>query len=364
MTNVFSPDQAHCPFVAGGMITDPRLFVGRKRELRDIALRMEGVQPISMNVYGERRIGKSSLLYHFYQTWRQRVQDSSRYAVVYLTLQHGSITTEPALYGAIAAALRPALPRRLHPALHQANDRSGFARLMETCCQQGILPVLCIDEFETLFRHRQAFDDDFYDAMRALMDRNQMMLVLASQRPVDVYSQQQRLTSRFFNLGHTLRLGELSDEEADELVRLPARAGGDAPPALNRRQQLLARRWGGCHPYRLQLVCTEIVNLLNRERRRRAVAADVDAAIVEAFERGAQYFREFWQNLSDHERRALRTLAHTGAPPDDASPALLNALVRREVLRAADGTYAFQVPMMRRWVRERSETADPPSPPA
>lgn len=253
MTNVLSPEQARCPFVAGGMITDPRLFVGRKRELRDIALRMEGAQPISINVYGERRIGKSSLLYHFYQTWRQRVQDSSRYAVVYLTLQHGSITTEPALYGAIAAALRPALPRRLHPALHQANDRSGFARLMETCCQQGILPVLCIDEFETLFRHRQAFDDDFYDAMRALMDRNQMMLVLASQRPVDVYSQQQRLTSRFFNLGHTLRLGELSDEEADELVRLPARAWGDAPPALNRRQQLLARRWGGRHPYRLQL---------------------------------------------------------------------------------------------------------------
>lgn len=238
------------------MITDPRLFVGRKRELRDIALRMEGAQPISINVYGERRIGKSSLLYHFYQTWRQRVQDSSRYAVVYLSLQDARATTEAALYDAVAAALRPALPRRLHPALQQANDRIGFARLVETCCQQGILPVLCLDEFETLFRHRQAFDDDFYDAMRALMDRNQMMLVLASHQPVDVYSHQQRLTSRFFNLGHTMRLGELSDEEADELVRLPARAGSDTPPALNRRQQLLARRWGGRHPYRLQLAAS------------------------------------------------------------------------------------------------------------
>ena len=47
-----------CPFVAGGKIEDPRLFVGRKEELRRITVLMTGVHPTSVNVCGERRIGK------------------------------------------------------------------------------------------------------------------------------------------------------------------------------------------------------------------------------------------------------------------------------------------------------------------
>lgn len=68
--------------MAGPMLEDPRLFVGRNNELHAIASRMSGVQPTSINVVGEKRIGKSSLLYHFFQTWEQRVQDPNRYVVI------------------------------------------------------------------------------------------------------------------------------------------------------------------------------------------------------------------------------------------------------------------------------------------
>ncbi len=37
------------PFLAAGMIEDPRLFVGRKDELNAIASRMKGDQPTSIN---------------------------------------------------------------------------------------------------------------------------------------------------------------------------------------------------------------------------------------------------------------------------------------------------------------------------
>ena len=48
-------------------------------ELRAIVSRMEGALPVSVNVVGERRIGKSSLLYHLFQTGEQRVRDPARY---------------------------------------------------------------------------------------------------------------------------------------------------------------------------------------------------------------------------------------------------------------------------------------------
>ena len=63
------------PFMAGPKITDPRLFVGRNEELHTIASRLTGEQPVSVNIVGRRRIGKSSLLYHFFQTYEQRVPE-------------------------------------------------------------------------------------------------------------------------------------------------------------------------------------------------------------------------------------------------------------------------------------------------
>ncbi len=59
------------PFVAAGMIEDPRLFVGRKDELHAIASRMQGDQPTSINIVGEKQIGKSLLLHYFVLTWQQ-----------------------------------------------------------------------------------------------------------------------------------------------------------------------------------------------------------------------------------------------------------------------------------------------------
>ncbi|MEH2081448.1 MAG: hypothetical protein V7K89_16045 [Nostoc sp.] len=78
MTSGAVPDN---PFVAAGMIEDPRLFVGRKDELYAIASRMKGDQPTSINIVGDKHIGKSSLLHYFVRTWQQRVLHISGIAV-------------------------------------------------------------------------------------------------------------------------------------------------------------------------------------------------------------------------------------------------------------------------------------------
>ncbi|MCI5121682.1 MAG: ATP-binding protein, partial [Candidatus Electrothrix sp. AUS4] len=100
-----------CPFIAGPMIDDPARFVGRREELHLLVHRMDGAQPTSVNVVGERRIGKSSLLYHFFQTWEQRIDYPSRFVVVYLDLQAKTPATEAAFYRDLAWALkqRPAV---------------------------------------------------------------------------------------------------------------------------------------------------------------------------------------------------------------------------------------------------------------
>lgn len=251
-------DLLPCPFVAGPMITDPRLFVGRKEEIRMILSRMEGAQPISINIVGERRIGKSSLMYHIFQTYDQRVSRPAQYVVAYLSLQSLSPQTAAEFYRAVARAFleRPAV--RQDPELAEALSRDpmtpdAFREALRRFQEKGLRPVLCLDEFEEFLKYPEEFSDGFYDNLRALTNESALMLIIASQRPIADYRKEQRLTSRFFNDAHTERLGEFAEEEARALVRLPASTVPGAPEALSLEEQHLALQLGGRHPCRLQL---------------------------------------------------------------------------------------------------------------
>ncbi|MCA9941779.1 MAG: AAA-like domain-containing protein [Anaerolineales bacterium] len=247
-----------CPFVAGPMIKDPRLFVGRREPLRRLTNALSGAQPTSVNVVGERRMGKSSLLYHFAQTWDQRAPHPERSLVVYLNLQETSARNEEALYQALVEALRQRPALSTYPDLLAALSATDWTRpklmaFLRQCTRQGLLLTFCWDEFESLFAHPHQFDNDFFDAWRACMNASEVMLILASKEPVDTYRRQYNLTSSFFNLGDVLRLGEMPPDEAAELVQLPASTVPAAAPALGLHEQELARAWGGGHPYLLQL---------------------------------------------------------------------------------------------------------------
>ncbi len=257
-----SHTSAHCPFVAGPMITDSRCFVGRKDELRTLAGKMCGRQPVSVNVVGERRIGKSSLLYYFSQTWEQRVEDPARFVVVYLDLQGDDPQTEGAFYQALAKTLgqRPTVNQTeaLRLSLNQLPDNhKEFAAVLEQFAAHELLPIFCLDEFEMLLKYPEQFSDSFFDRLRGFMNANFLMFILSSRKPVDVCAGEHQLTSAFFNLGHVLRLAELTEKAADELVnfQLP---GSHILPALNSRERQLARKWGGRHPYLLQLAAGEL----------------------------------------------------------------------------------------------------------
>lgn len=250
-----------CPFVAGPKITDLRLFVGRNEELNVIASRVTDGQPVSINVVGRRRIGKSSLLYHFFQTYEQRVPEPARYAVIYLSLQDARCQLEDGFYQAVARQLWHNLtvqrnPALLEPLKVQPFNRLAFCAAMGQYKRLGVMPVLCLDEVGPLFRHPEKFNDGFFDNLRSLMESRVLMLVVASHRRLEFYQRRHKLSSAFFKLWQVLTLGELTEDEAKALVNLPASTVQGAKPALSIEEQHLVRQWGGRHPYLLQLAAS------------------------------------------------------------------------------------------------------------
>lgn len=258
------------PFVAGPMITEADLFVGRKKELEQMARWMSSRTPTSVNIAGGERIGKSSLLYRFSQMWQEDVQNA-RYMVIYLDLASAGCEHKDGFYKAVAENLLKYPFVQGQQALNQllqATSFNGqtFSEAIWECQRQGLLPVLCLDEFEALFYDPNEFNFAFYSNLQTLMKRNALMLVVASQKSLHVYCQENKLPPKFFNSGRRLLLGKFTQPEAEELVQLPVNKGSNTDPILTAQEQEDVLKWGGRHPYLLQLAATLIYEARQRHR--------------------------------------------------------------------------------------------------
>ena len=49
-----------------------------------------------------------------------------------------------------------------------------------------MLPVLCLDDFESLLKCTEEFDNGFYDNLRSLVNDNALKLVVASRKELSV----------------------------------------------------------------------------------------------------------------------------------------------------------------------------------
>jgi uncharacterized protein len=242
------------PFVAGPVVTNSASFVGRSHELKVLRNRMNGLLPTSVNVVGAQRIGKSSLLSHFAATWEQWSEAPKKFVVVVRDLK--GITRQTAFYQRLEDELRQRLQiqhRNLVRTFPKKNkkDAEAFRSILRICAEGQLTPVFCLDEFESLFKYPEEFNGTFYDTLRSFMTANLLMFILASREPVKVYAQQKKITSDFFNDGHTCELKEFSKDESLDLVQLPCE--GTEEPVLTQEEQKYALQWGKRHPCKLQV---------------------------------------------------------------------------------------------------------------
>lgn len=237
------------PFVAGEIIKDPTSFVGRQKELNQIYTWISGsAQPHSFNIFGEAKIGKSSLLYRIYQSGGP---DSRRFPVVYLSCR--GLSTPAEFYRAAANTLRDHTTMRQVKItiLPKQYDAVALETVLIACNKQRLYPVFCLDDFEKLFERAQHFTGDFFNKLRSWRQAGYFVLLIASDQPVREYAlRYPTLVSEFFNEVHPLKLAHFSPAEARELVSLPT-----GQPALSAENQQRALEWGQDHPYRLQLAC-------------------------------------------------------------------------------------------------------------
>jgi Cdc6-like AAA superfamily ATPase len=163
------------PFLNRVMIQDPRHFHGRRRELSRIFSRISVERPQSVSVVGERRIGKSSLLYQLAlpEVQRRFLPDLSPLVVVFLDFQQLRNISLQDFFMALINQIRRADPEIItaDPPGYRA-----FQQIQERLKERSKRLVLLFDEFDAITSN-PIFDREFYSFLRSVANNSAVAYV-------------------------------------------------------------------------------------------------------------------------------------------------------------------------------------------
>ncbi len=240
------------PFVIGRPLRADEALFGRDQVIADLQNYLN--QYSSVNLIGERRIGKSSLLNHLLGNPLYQLPPAQPSLLLVRIDLQANVTRAEQFYG---HALRAFLTKQ--PQLAIGDQLQRLTQQPETdfnefdaslrCWQGQYRPVLVIDEFERLLepQFRIGFPfPTFFEGLRALITANVLAFVIASRLSLREHFEchPSALTSSFPNYFTPIRLGELNEHAADTLLLQQS--------LLNLAQVQQAKRWASRHPCRLQ----------------------------------------------------------------------------------------------------------------
>jgi len=356
------------PYIIGLPLTEQQeIFVGRSDTSQRIEQLILKRSCPPLLLYGQRRMGKTSLLKNFSRLL------SSDIIPLFVDLQRAALSPSNAegfifnlaKYMVDSAKQQsgltlPNLSRE--ELIAEADPFSSFDNWLDIIQKklEQKTALLILDEFEALDKviEKGRFDEeDVLGMLRHLIQhRPRFKVLLAGSHTIEEF---QRWASYLINV-QVVHISYLKQPEARQLIEQPVQdfTLRYEPNAVDRVLQLTR-----CHPFLIQLLCAEIIALKNEQDpsiRRRATLADVEAAIPEALSVGSFFFADIQSNQADAAGLAiLQFLAARGEGatvtrltilqyfPDKSDA--INLLLQRELIEEVSEGYRFQVELIRRW---------------
>jgi hypothetical protein len=248
------------PFIYRGMLKSSRLFMGRQLELNHIysCLLDSEDEPQSVAILGQRRIGKSSLLYRIFKKERadeMYAEQLENTITVMISMQNlatsageefyerilDDIRSVGALYGELVDNIR---------VTYENDQGKCFEQLLRKLTSQGLLLIVLIDEFEAVSKN-PAFDLFFFNKLRALMQERRLAFVISVQTDIEYLWGGALInsphSSPFFNVFHHATLREFTDEETEKYLN--QFSFSDKSGAFSEDDIALIHRFAGNHPF-------------------------------------------------------------------------------------------------------------------
>lgn len=355
------------PFTFGNPIKDPSAFIGREADIRQITNRLLSSAHESTSIIGERRIGKTSLLYHLShpEVSARLGLARDKFCLVYVDFQGLTDITPARFWQRILKKMaRSVCDDSLKAAIEKTGESAEFdlfdlEDLFEASQDKGITTVLMLDEFEYITQNPN-FKGEFFGGLRALAIHHGVALLPATRRElVDLCHSEEIKGSPFFNIFANVILRPLSKEEVDVmLAKYPAAGGLEFSPA----EKDFVRAMGGGYPFFVQMAGHYLADgklqSLEGEALTRYAAENFD-------QQADSHYSYLWTRCSESEKIALLVLLACSAGREKRKnhpnlenlsrmrpriPHDLLALRKRGLVAENEGIFSIFSPAFMRWV--------------
>ncbi len=309
------------PYIAGPPVKTPQMFYGRQSVFNWIQENVSGTyQDNVLVLYGERRTGKTSVLYQL----QHHLPDLYVFVLIDLqSIAYALESTSDLLYAMARKTvngLRRAGFDLARPEREEYAERpiEQFQILGETigdmAIQLGRRAVLIADEFDLLIEAVDKGNVNAYvfDCIRGLMQHQDgLSFIFAGAHAVTAMLKDPR--SILFNTALRRKVSFLERDEAERLIREPvAEVLWYDDLAVEKILRVTAGQ-----PYFIQYICHEIVNLARRDQKNFVTLRDVDRALQTTVQETTGIIRHGYMSLSRDEQLALAAMARI---TDDGRP--------------------------------------------
>ena len=334
------------PYLNRSMIRSVAEFHGRRQELDFLMGRIGAPTPQSVSVLGERRIGKSSLLWHIAQkdVQSRHFEYPERYVFVMVDFQGRQNLSEADFCRFFGEQLRAEVPSGIEvPPLGSTAD---IQQVVQRLTEAGLRLVCLFDEFDCI-TGSTGFSLGFFGFLRSLANQYPVAFVTSSRHDLPTLCHRQEIAdSPFFNIFSRQPLGLMAENEVRELIVNPSDAAG--LPLQAHAEDLL--RLSGHWPFFVQTACAIAFDLAMESG-----SDEVDMVQVERrfTEEARSHFQYFWDHLGSPERKVLASIARA-EEPDPAQVEALESLKSDGFVFSDRDRDALFSPVFTRFVSQKS----------
>ncbi len=297
------------PYVTGNPLTTDDVFFGREQLIADLTDNLQGkYQDNPIVLYGQRRTGKTSLLYAL-----KRHLPKEHYIPVFYNAE--GVDSPLSLFWGLAnqiydacaeAGITLSQPTRdQYTTYASAQFENNFLRQVAHVLGKRRL-LLMIDEFESL---EDAVKDNllpktiFSFLRKTMQHQRQLSFIFCGTHQLQELTRQ--YWQIFFNAALPFHITFLDENDTKALIQEPVR-GHFAYDELALMRML---KLTGGHPYFTQLLCHSMVSLMNKQYRGYVTRNEVDDVAHQLIQSGNDHLDYIWNESGTAERALLLSLS-------------------------------------------------------
>ncbi|MBL8152238.1 MAG: hypothetical protein JNN15_20125, partial [Blastocatellia bacterium] len=373
------------PYIVGNPIRNPSMFFGREDDFNYARIKLEGAAQggVVLVLCGERRVGKSSILY---QIVNGRLGEL--FIPVFIDLQEMVVSNDHEFFGRIAKLVAEAVSNSeekshdstIRRAKFPFSDPSKnafhlFADFLDsTLTEIGEKRLLILmDEYELLENkvEEAKLSKEIFTFMASLIDnRDRLSFVFTGSRRLE--ERDRRYWREMLRRSLFRKVSFLSERDARRLITDPVK---DKMVYGRGVVDAIYRLTSG-QPFYTQYICQSIVDHLNEWKRNYVLKSDLKVITEEIIDNPLPQMIYFWEGFNDDEKLVMSLLAEVLLDSDSVANSrqlieaikrenypvnlsehtirlTLEELFRADVLKKVeDENFFFRIDLFRPWIKQ------------